>query len=238
MAIVLIREPGQLDRRFQIKGKECIIGRDEISDVLLPHTTVSRQHAKITRKTKDLATIENLSKKNTVLVNGNKIDKHDLKTKDTIQVVKYTLVFFGDNLSPMEQFFEGKSLEEFPIYARTANATKGDGTFSLSAAEAEKMLRMGTLTRNARIFSEDRKKSWTPGKKSIAFGGSEDIPVEGWFTGGKVAIIRWDGAAHIIEKASMLGKVLVNGNKVTTVTTIKEGDRIQVGKSIFIYGVV
>ena len=235
MAILLIREPGQTDRRVQLKGKETVIGRDEESDILLPHTTVSRQHAKIIRKTKDLAYIENLSEKNTVLLNGKKINKDKIKTKDTLQIGKFTLVYFGDNLSPMDQFFEGKSLEEFPIYARTANATKGDGTFSLSAVEAQKLLRVGNITRNARIYTSDKKQHWVPGKNAIGFGGSEEIQVDGWFTGGKVAEIRWDGATHILEKQSMLGTVLLNGNKVNKATPLQDGDQIQVGKSSFTY---
>lgn len=238
MAIVLIREAGQPDRRCQIKGRECTIGRDESSNILLPHTTVSRQHAKVVRKSKDHAEIENLSEKNTILVNGKKIQKQRLQTKDTIQIGKFTLVYFGDNLSPMDQFFEGKALEEYPIYARTANATKGDGTFTLSAAEAERMLRIGNLTRSAHIFSHDKKQRWAPGNKSISFGGSEDISVEGWFTGGKVAEVRWDGAAHVIEKFSAFVKVLLNDNKITKVTVLNEGDRIQVGKSTFTYDVL
>ncbi len=237
MAVLLIRESGQPDRRCQIKGKECIIGRDENSDILLPHTTVSRKHAKIIRKSKEHAEIHNLSEKNTILVNGVKSEKQKLKTKDTIQIGKFTLVYFGDNLTPMEQFFEGKALEDYPIYARTANATKEDGTFTLSAKEAERMLQMGNLTRSARIFSHDRKQKWTPGNRSISFGGSEEIPVEGWFTGGKVAEVRWDGATHVIEKSSSLVKVLVNGNKITGTTALNEGDSIQVGKSVFTYDI-
>ena len=235
MAILLIRESGQPDRRCQLTGKECNIGRDPSSDILLPHTTVSRQHAKIVRKAKDHAEIENISKKNTILVNGVKHQKHRLKTKDTIQVGKFTLVYFGDNLSPMEQFFEGKALEDYPIYARTANATKSDGTFSLNAAEAEKMLRIGNLTRSARICSQDRKQKWSPGNKSLSFGGNEDIPVEGWFTGGKVAEVRWDGAVHVLEKSSALVKVLVNGTKISAITPLNEGDSLQIGKTLFTY---
>ena len=237
MAILLIREPGQIDRRVQLKGKETTIGRDEAADIVLPHTTVSRQHARIIRKTKDTAFVENLSEKNTLLLNGKKTQKEKINTKDTVQIGKFTLVYFGDNLSPMDQFFEGKSLEEFPIYARTANATKGDGTFSLSAAEAQKLLRVGNLTRNARIYSSDKRQQWTPGKNAIGFGGSEAIPVDGWFTGGKVAEIHWDGATHVLEKQSMLSTVLLNGNKLSKATSLQDGDQIQIGKSSFVYAV-
>lgn len=238
MAILLIREAGQPDRRFQIKGKECIIGRDEKSDLVLPHTTVSRQHGKISRLSKTKAFIKNLSDKNSLLVNGEKIDKVEVKTKDTLQIGKFTLVYFGDSLTPMEQFFEGKALDEYPLYARTANATKDDTTFTLSAKEAEKLLNQGSLTRNARIFTADRKQQWTPEKKTLSFGKNQEIPVSGWFTGGIAATVSWTGATHAIEKKAGFAKVLVNGQKLTKPRDLNEGDTIQIGNSHFIYDVV
>ena len=238
MAVLLIREAGQPDRRFQVKGKECIIGRDENSDLVLPHTTVSRQHGKISRLSKTKAVIANISDKNSLLVNGEKTDKIGIKTKDTIQIGKFTLVYFGDSLTPMEQFFEGKALDEFPVYARTANATKNDATFTLSAKEAEKLLNQGSLTRNARIFTADRKKQWSPEKKSLSFGKNQEIPVEGWFTGGLVAVVSWTGATHAIEKKSSFAKILINGQKLTKPRDLNEGDQIQIGNSIFIYDLI
>ena len=238
MALLLIREAGQRDRRFQIRGKECIIGRDTSSDLILPHTTVSRQHSKISRLSKTQAFIKNLSQKNSLLVNGEKIDKSPIKTKDTFQVGKYTLVYFGDSLTPMDQFFEGTSLDEFPIYARTANETKDDTTFSLSAIEAQRLLKNGNLTRNARIFSEDRKQYWVPEKKGLNFGKSQAIPISGWFTGGIAATVSWTGATHALERKSSLAKILINGQKLSKLQDLNEGDQIQIGKSIFIYDVV
>lgn len=238
MAILLIREAGQPDRRFQIKGKECIIGRDEKSDLILPHTTVSRQHGKIIRLSKTNASIKNLSDKNSLLVNGQKVEQSEIKTKDTFQIGKFTLVYFGDSLTPMEQFFEGKALDEFPLYARTANATRDDTTFTLSAKDAEKLLKQGSLTRNARIFTADKKQQWTPEKKTLSFGKNQEIPVEGWFTGGIVATVSWTGATHSIEKKSGLAKVLVNGQKLSKPRDLVEGDKIQVGNSHFIYDLI
>ena len=238
MAVLLIREAGQPDRRFQIKGKECIIGRDENADLVLPHTTVSRQHGKISRLSKTKAIIKNTSENNSLLINGEKIDQTEIKTKDTIQIGKFTLVYFGDSLTPMEQFFEGKALDEFPLYARTANATRDDTTFTLSAKDAEKLLKQGSLTRNARIFTANKKQQWAPEKKTISFGKNQDIPVDGWFTGGIVAVISWTGATHSIEKKSALAKVLVNGQKLSKPRDLIEGDQIQIGNSHFIYDVI
>lgn len=235
MALLIIREIGQQDRRYQIKGKECIIGRDDKSNLVLPHTTVSRKHAKIARLSKTKAFIQNLSEGGTILVNGETEDKKEINTRDTIQIGKFTLVYFGDSLSPMDHFFEGKSLEEFPLYSRTANATKGDTTFSLSKKDVEKMLKESNTLRSAHIFSEEKKQSWFPEKKILSFGKNQDIPVDGWFTGGQVATISWDGAVHQLEKKSAMVKITVNGQKLSGAIGLNHGDRIQIGKSVFLY---
>ena len=75
------------------------------------------------------------------LVNGVQVKGTcQIKTKDVLQVGKFTLVYFGDNLTPMDQFFEGKGLDEFPPYTRSVNATKSDATFTMSVADAKTFL--------------------------------------------------------------------------------------------------
>jgi hypothetical protein len=108
----------------------------------------------------------------------------------------------------------------------------------LSAVEAKRFLAHGNLTRNARIFSEDKKQNWTPGKNTLNFGKNQEIPVSGWFTGGITAIISWTGATHKLERKSSLAKILVNGQKLSKVLELNEGEEIQIGDSIFIYDVI
>ena len=57
MASLIIREAGQPDRIFHIQQKEIIIGRRQGAELVLPHVTVSREHAKI-RKLGDLPWVE------------------------------------------------------------------------------------------------------------------------------------------------------------------------------------
>ena len=70
----------------------------------------------------------------------------------------------------MDQFFEGKGLDEFPPYTRSANATKSDATFTMSVADAKKLLNSNNLARNARLKTADGSKDWTPGKDGLKLG--------------------------------------------------------------------
>ena len=59
------------------------------------------------------------------------------------QVGRYTLLFFGDNLNPIQQFHNGQSLSELPLYVRTSQANRSDATFQLSPAMVQKTLKQG-----------------------------------------------------------------------------------------------
>ena len=235
MALLIIQEPGQPSRRFQIKGQDFTIGRNKDCGLVLPNTTVSRLHAKIIRTDKNNAQIKNLSD-NTLLVNKVAVTESPLNTRDVIQIGRFTLIYFGDNLTPVDQFYEGKGLDEYPLFARTAQAqSQGDTTFTMSAADAKKLLASNNLLRSAKIFTLDRKLDWSPGKGPLTFGKGGSIAVEGWFTGGIIAEITWNGAQHLIEKKGGFAKVLLNDAKVTAPTILRDGDRIQVGASFFMY---
>ena len=48
-------------------------------------------------------------------------------------------------------FLDGKGLDEFLPYSRSANATKADETFTMSIADAQRLLASNNLARNARF---------------------------------------------------------------------------------------
>jgi pSer/pThr/pTyr-binding forkhead associated (FHA) protein len=235
MAIFIIQEAGQQDRRYQIRDQEIRVGRGDQCQLTLPHTTVSRQHFKVERVDKDTTNVTTLSKQ-ALLVNGDAIKgSTKIKTRDILQVGKFTLIYFGDNLTPLDQFFEGKGLDEFPPYTRSVNATKSDATFTMSAADAKKLLASNNLARNARLKTADGSQDWTPGKDGLKLGKNQDVPISGWLVGSLIAEIKWVGSAHQIESKGGWTKVLVNDAKLEHPRRLMNGDRIQVGSQQFIY---
>ena len=235
MAIFIIRETGQQDRRYQIREKEIRVGRGNDCHLTLPHTTVSRMHFKLERIDKETATLTNVSSQ-PLLVNGTPIKAPtNLKNQDVLQVGKFSLVFFGDNLTPLDQFFEGKGLDEFPPYTRSTNATKTDDTFSMSPAEAKKLLNSNNLARNAKLNTADGSQHWVPGKKGLQIGKNQTVPISGWLVSGVVAEIKWVGSAHQLESKGGWTKVSVNGSKLEHPRRLSEGDHIKIGSQEFTY---
>lgn len=234
MACVVIQESGQPDRIFQLSKREMIIGRGRTSDLILPHTTVSKEHARINLDGSTY-TITNLSEGNTLLLNGQNITKgpQTFEHGATLQVGRYTLLFFGDNLNPIQQFHNGQSLGELPLYVRTSQANRSDATFQLSPAMVQKTLRQGNLIRNARIVSGGQ--SWTPGDAKLIFGKGAAVPIPGFFTGANVAEVEWDGGSHVLKKTGMMTKVLLNGTAISNPTALNEGDQFMVGSVSFSY---
>lgn len=81
------------DFRFLIDKDQVVIGRSEEIDILLDDTTVSRQHACITKVNENYF-IEDLKSLNGTYVNGNEIVKQMLNNADLVQLGRYKLVFF------------------------------------------------------------------------------------------------------------------------------------------------
>ena len=235
MALFIIRETGQPDRRFVIRDQEIRCGRSPDCNLVLPHTTVSRQHFKIIREDRETTILEMLTEQALLLNDEPVTETINIKTRDQIQCGKFTLIYFGDNLTPMDQFLDGKGLDEYPLYNRSANSTKADATFTMSVADAQRLMASNNLARNARIKSADGSQSWTPGKDGIRIGKNQDIPISGWFVASVVAEIKWLGSAHQIEFKGGWTKVLVNDQNIEHPRRLMGGDRIQVGSAQFIY---
>jgi len=234
MACFIIRETAQPDRLFPIDKPELLIGRGKRADLALPHITVSREHARI-MATETGFKVENCSSQDNLLVNGSPLNSAELNTKDTLQIGKYNLVFFGSNLNPLEQFFEGRALDEFPRYARTTAANRKDLTFQMSPTMVKKMMTSTNRIRKAIVKATGTKGEWRPGDKGLRFGKGGDVPASGWFTGGICAELTWNGSDHCLKRCSSLAAITLNGEKLKTEAFLSDGDQFSIGKSNFQY---
>ena len=88
MAVLIIREAGQPDRSFSTKKKEIFVGRGKSCDIILPHITVSKEHAKI-YKLQDSYFIEDMSGQSNILVNQQQRQRFELSSKDEIQISNF-----------------------------------------------------------------------------------------------------------------------------------------------------
>jgi len=89
--IIVVKGPSK-GARFRIERNEILVGRSVQCDIIIDDVTVSRRHAKISRKGTDLW-IYDLNSLNGIYVNKERIEKARLKNKDEIQIGKYKFIF-------------------------------------------------------------------------------------------------------------------------------------------------
>jgi hypothetical protein len=235
MPRLLIKYPNKPNLIFEF-SESITIGRDENCTLILPIPAVSREHARIHIIGEDEAIIEDLGSQNGILLNGEKLKSNERKeiySRSEIQFGNFALIFLSD--SQEDNFYRGRSILYLPQYDPEMIEGNKDSTFKLSAKEATSMLRDQNLKNNACIIDSSGKKIY-PEANPVTFGKKGAvIKIQGWFTGGVIATISWDGKRHVITKNSgLLVSVQVNNTGIT-----KQGltinDKIKVGKSTFTY---
>ncbi|TET38877.1 MAG: FHA domain-containing protein [Planctomycetota bacterium] len=77
---------------YHLSRHRMTIGRAQSADIRLRDTDISRQHAAI-EKSGDGWSINDLGSSNGITVNGKKMDKHPLASRDEIKMGKVTLVY-------------------------------------------------------------------------------------------------------------------------------------------------
>ena len=232
MPRLVIRSKGHADTRFELSKGSVIVGRGEQADVVLPNVSVSREHARFVRSASGWFLLDLKSKSGT-LVNGEPITKHTLKAHDEIQIGRYTLFFLGDGSA--SRFLDGRFVEYLGPY--TELMTVQGETIPLPRSAMLRMREQAMRRDKARIVTiGGPKSSWNPGENGLTFGGKGTVPVDGMFTGGVVALIRWEEASggHLLVKKGMGVTVEINDHPVTE-QTLLPGDFLKIGKSRFRY---
>lgn len=77
---------------FALRAVENVIGRTDDNDIVVEHRSVSRNHAKIVREG-DRVRILDLKSANGVLVNGEEVEQHILKSGDIIELGRLRIRF-------------------------------------------------------------------------------------------------------------------------------------------------
>lgn len=84
----------ELPREYSLSREENLIGRGEECDIVIPHSSVSRQHARI-KKLKPGYVIFDLQSKNGTYVNGRQTTENLLKEGMTVRIGEVEFVFRG-----------------------------------------------------------------------------------------------------------------------------------------------
>jgi hypothetical protein len=224
------------NQRFELPQGETVFGRDSGCGLPLPNVSVSRQHGRVVVGAQRV-TIEDLESKSGILVNGERVEQSPLKSGDEIQVGKFSMVFLGDGRN--DRFYKGRFVEYLSEYAPgTVMLDDGAATFALTADALRRLQQESHLVEMARLFLEsDKRRFWYPEDRTLTIGSKAMVQVEGWFTWGVAAEVVWDGRKHSLKRGTWWAPLRVNNETVDKRRPLKDGDRVRVGKTAFIYEV-
>jgi predicted component of type VI protein secretion system len=105
MGKLVLHIPNGGMRDIPLDRDRITIGRRADNDVCLPYPAVSAEHAAVVTVLED-SFLEDLQSTNGTLVNGNRVVKHFLRDRDTVDVGRVQLVYLIDNdeiIAPLAQ---------------------------------------------------------------------------------------------------------------------------------------
>ncbi|MEP0827986.1 MAG: FHA domain-containing protein [bacterium] len=223
MPEIIVKYEDKIIERVVSEKKRLSIGRTPDNDIILENRGVSRKHAQIEFNDNAAVIIDNESLNGT-FVNNRKVTEEILHDNDTITIGKYSLIYRTE-------------------VSKTDSPASLDGTMVLKTKkqkdlvekdklEREIVSRMGgsvLLGEENADFSEYRidHNVTTIGKAKFVH-----VHARGMLLSGIQAKIVKEPDQFVIINLGRKGKTKVNGEEVAR-QTLKNGDIIQVGKSIY-----
>ncbi len=130
MAFLTTSNPSVAKRQFSIDKNEISIGRDKDNDLRIDDETVSRLHAKVTRKN-GMYLLEDFSRNGTLLNNQAVLEPTQLPDQSEIQICDVTFIFSDREITTPKS-----NLEHFSV----AQGIKGNsGTSSATINQSSVM---------------------------------------------------------------------------------------------------
>ncbi|RKX17533.1 MAG: hypothetical protein DRP51_10705 [Candidatus Zixiibacteriota bacterium] len=225
MPEIIVKFDDKVIERVVSEKKRISIGRTSDNDIVLDNRGVSRKHAQIEFNGEAAVIIDNESLNGT-FVNNRKINEEILNDRDVITIGKYNLEYSTES----QRETSSASLDGTMIL----KTKKQKELIASDKLEKEIIRRMGgsvLLGEENSDFSEyqlDRDVT-TIGKAKFVH-----IHARGFFLSGIQAKIVKEGDQLHIVNLGRKGKTKVNGEVVEKLN-LRNGDIIQIGKSVFRY---
>jgi hypothetical protein len=96
----VLKEPRRPDRVVIWDTQDISVGRSKENDIAVDHEELSRRHALFTREGGGYV-VHNRSEANGTFVNGQRIESHPLRTKDTVRVAELQFIFYRVTRNPL-----------------------------------------------------------------------------------------------------------------------------------------
>lgn len=223
MPEIIVKYADKVIERVVTEKEHISIGRTSENDIILDNRGVSRKHAQIEFSDKGALIIDNDSLNGT-FVNHRKVNETFLQDADTITIGKFDLVFHQESqpagkISDMDGTMVLNTRKQKELVEQDTE----DKELTAAAGGAVLLALEGSNKKKIRVNND----TTTLGKSSFA-----NVPVRGFWVSKLQAKIIHEGAAFSLINIGHGGKTKVNGEIVTS-ATLKNGDIIEVGKSVF-----
>jgi Nif-specific regulatory protein len=143
MAKLVVFKDNALVSIVPLEKDALFIGRKSDNDVPLPHTSVSRQHAKVSASKDGHWHITDLDSLNGISINGNKVTKASLSDGDTVTLGDFSLIFHQEQKGAglaLPASLKNSPLLKDEMHVTQAVKARGDFTEIKDAYEALRAL--------------------------------------------------------------------------------------------------
>lgn len=130
MGKLTIKKNGDFEREYPLKKERVRVGRAPESDLCLDDPSVSGKHAMIITILED-SFVQDLGSTNGTYVNGESVDKQELKDGDLVRIGSYEFLFHQED----EEDDIDPTLQEDTDLERTLVVTRDSPTFGESSNE-------------------------------------------------------------------------------------------------------
>ncbi len=220
----IVRPPRGMAKEIEITKSEFTIGRKDGNDLVVDDPAVSGQHARLV-KIHAVYFLEDLGSTNGTFVNGQKIERRQLRDTDVVAVGKHRLIFREESAVPTTEDASGVSAS--------------DRTMIITGSTPRGWSLMPQKTGTIRVVSgRTNRKEYQLTKQLTIIGSSPDatIKLTGWFAPKTAALIGRRSEGYYIVAANAGKKVLVNNQAVNGQIDLKDGDLVEVaGARMYFY---
>lgn len=223
MPEIVVKFSDKIIERVVTEKEHISIGRTAENDIVLDNRGVSRKHAQIEFSDRGAVLIDNDSLNGT-FVNQRKVNEQPLHDNDVITIGKYDLVYYAD-AQPAQRMsdMDGTMIMSTKKHKDLVEQDRQDKQL---AGEVGGTILLAVSDRNKAKYRLDRDTT-TLGK-----GGYVDVRVKGFFVPKLQAKVVREGESYTLFNLGRRDKTKVNGEPIDSMT-LKNGDIIEVGKSIF-----
>ena len=240
---LVIQRRGRRPQVFRLLQPTVVVGRGKGTDLLLPDISVSRHHARVERIGDDGYRLVDLGSQNGTKVNGQRVDTHDLKRGDELQIGKFLLTYefkpnrtVEESATSMDSYTLEGERTGFLNKVSAVDGTLAHATTALSREQLDDVRRQARIKENAKVVHVDSGDSWKIGKGGLRFG-KGGLEIRGGGLGG-AAMIQWNGSAYeLVHAGGLFFTISINGTKVDDKRALAPGDVFKIGKSDFSFEV-